>query len=219
MRRPTGLVVSVLTALLLCVLVPSGSARAEGLGEGTAAVPGPSTVWTAAAEAPSTPFDHQQATHWCWAASVANAFRASGHRVSQARIVREVYGDVVNMRSGPAANVSALLDRAWTDDAGAPFRARLLGVFDAQGGRSSLDSRELVAALRAGRPLVFGTTSHAMLLIGVTYQESDGAVRVVEATVFDPWPGVGVRALRPDEMVPVARRGSLAFIADVVVTR
>lgn len=219
MRRPTGLVVLVLTALLHYVVAPVGDARAEGLAEVAAAVSEPPTVWTAAAEAPSTPFDHQQATHWCWAASVANAFRASGHRVSQSRIVREVYGDVVNMRSGPAANVSALLDRAWTDDSGAPFRARLLGVFDAEGGRSSLHSREIVAALRAGRPLVFGTTSHAMLLIGVSYQESHGAVRVVEATVFDPWPGVGVRTLRPDEMVPVARHGSLAFIADVVVTR
>jgi hypothetical protein len=212
MRRRPLLVASLLTALLATVLAPARQARAEG------PTP-PAEVWTAAAEAPQSPFDAQQATHWCWAATVANAFRLSGHAVSQARIVREVYGNVVNMRSGPSTNVSSLLDRAWTDDDGARFRARLMGVFDASAGRYDLDGRALVGALRAGRPLVIGTSSHAMLLIGASYETEGDAVRVVGATVFDPWPGVGVRALSPEEMVPVARGGQLAFIADVVVSR
>jgi len=116
------------------------------------------------------------------------------------------------------ANVAALLDREWVDDAGGAFRARLVDLFDPTAGRDTFDSRAVVAALRSGRPLVLGTTSHAMLLIGAAYRESEGRLSIVEATVFDPWPNVGVRTLRADEMTPLAHHGSLAFIADVVVT-
>jgi hypothetical protein len=213
MRRRPRLVASCFAALLAALIALPRKARAEEL-------PTPAEVWTAAAEAPQHPLASQQATHWCWAATVANAFGLSGHRVSQSRIVRALYGDVVNMRSGPAANVSSLLDRAWTDDEGGKFRAHLMGVFDAAAGRYELDGHALVGALRAGRPLIIGTTSHAMLLIGASYETTgEQGVRVVQATVFDPWPGVGERALRPDEMVAVALGGQLAFIADVAVSR
>lgn len=208
MRRRTLLIASLLVSLGSQV----STARAEGPAEQATG------LHTAALEVLRSPFAHQQVTHWCWAATVANAFRSSGHAVSQERIVREVYGDVVNMRSGPNSNVTALLDRAWVDDAGGAFRARLNGLFDPAAGRGHLDSRALVAALRSGRPLVLGTTSHAMLLIGAAYRESNGSVKIVEATVFDPWPGVGVRTLRDDEMTPLADHGSLAFVADVVVS-
>ena len=209
MRWRTAFVVSLLA--LLCDL--GVGARAESL-----CTP-PTEIWAASTSTPRSSFDPQQATHWCWAATVANVFRSSGHVVSQARIVREVYGDAVNMRSGPATNVAALLDRGWTDDAGGHFRARLVGVYDAASGRRDIRAREVVAALRAGRPLVVGTTSHAMLLIGASYRVVGGEVTLVGATVFDPWPGVGVRALRGNELVPVAEHGELAFIADVAVSR
>ena len=211
MRRRVFLIATLLVSLGSYTVTPR-EVGAEVLAE-------PSTaLHMASLEVLHRPFAHQQATRWCWAATVANAFRSSGHAVSQERIVREVYGEVVNMRSGPNSNVTALLDRAWVDDDGASFRARLIGLFDASAGRFDLDSRAVVAALRSGRPLVLGTTSHAMLLIGAAYRESEGRVSIVEATVFDPWPGVGVRTLRADEMTPLANSGSLAFIADVVVT-
>lgn len=208
----TFLLATLLSIVSTYVVTPLGEPRAESPARQTA------PVLTAAVGIPRSAFTHQQATHWCWAASVSNAFRSAGRSVSQERIVRAIYGNPVNRRSGPASNVAALLNRAWIDDGGEQFRARLVGVFDAEAGRTNFNSRELVVALRAGRPLVIGTSTHAMLLIGVSYREVAGAVHIVEATVFDPWPGVGVRTLQRQEMTPVARHGSLAFIADVVVT-
>lgn len=213
MRRRLLLCATLVASLSSQFLSSTHVAQAEGLAEQ------PAALQTASVELPQSPFAHQQATHWCWAASVANAFRSSGHAVSQERIVREVYGDVVNMRSGPNSNVAGLLDREWVDDAGGTFRARLIDLFDPAAGRGTFDSRAVVAALRSGRPLVLGTTSHAMLLIAATYRECDGVTTIVEATVFDPWPGVGVRTLRADEITPLNRHGSLAFIANFVVTQ
>ena len=212
MRRRLLLCATLVATLSSQFITYPHLAHAEGLADQ------PVGLQTASVELPQSPFAHQQATHWCWAASVANAFRSSGHAVSQERIVREVYGDVVNMRSGPNSNVAGLLDREWVDDAGGTFRARLIGLFDPAAGRDTFDSRAVVAALRSGRPLVLGTTSHAMLLIAATYRECDGVTTIVEATVFDPWPGVGVRTLRSDEITPLNRHGSLAFIANFVVT-
>lgn len=209
---------TLLVSTLLSLVTPYAAEPARELAAETVAAPS-DELHTVRVDAPAAAFAPQQATHWCWAASVENAFRAAGHGVSQPRIVRAVYGDAVNMRSGPTTNLSSLLDREWVDDAGGTFRARVVGLFDVEGGRFGLDGRELVDSLRAGRPLVLGTSSHAMLLIGLTYREVGGRVSVVEATVFDPWPGVGVRTLRPDEMMPPSRRGTLAFIADVVVDR
>lgn len=212
MRRRALLIATLVASLTSQFVTPAREARAEVLADQSAG------LQTASVEIPQSPFAHQQATHWCWAATVANAFRTSGHAVSQERIVREVYGDVVNMRSGPNSNVTSLLDREWVDDAGGAFRARLTDLFDPTTGRTTFDSRAVVAALRSGRPLVLGTTSHAMLLIAATYRESGGATSIVEATVFDPWPGVGVRTLRADEITPLNHHGSLAFIASFVVT-
>lgn len=156
----------------------------------------------------------QRATRWCWAAVLEAAFRASGHRVAQERFVRAVHGDLVNLRSGPASNVARLLDRTWEGDDGRRVRARLLSLYDAADGSTALDARAVVAALRAGRPLVIGTTSHALLLVGVTFQESGGVMTLRGGTAFDPWPGVGVRQLSAAELTPVTRSGRLAFVAD-----
>ena len=49
-------------------------------------------------------FASQQASQWCWAASISNLFAYHGHDVSQARIVSEVYGSVANMRGGDYSN-------------------------------------------------------------------------------------------------------------------
>lgn len=196
MRARTRLAVT-----LLLGLGPVGAARAEAPPAGAASA-----------------YAAQRATRWCWAAVLESAFRACGHPVAQERVVRAVYGELVNMRSGPPANIAALLDRAWVDDAGGAFRARLLRLYDASAPGATLDARAVVDALRAGRALVWGTTRHAVLLLDVTYRETDAGVVLTGGAVFDPWPGVGVRALRPEELAPVSARGALALVADFSVT-
>jgi hypothetical protein len=44
---------------------------------------------------------YQQQNEWCWAACISMVFAYYGHRVSQQRIVKEVWGRVVNMRKRP----------------------------------------------------------------------------------------------------------------------
>lgn len=164
-------------------------------------------------------FASQRASQWCWAASVANLFAYHGHAVPQARIVSEVYGVVANMRSGDYANMARLLNRRWTDESGDRFDSRLVAALDIANGVNAIDNDAIRQALRNNRPLVIGTTTHAMLVVGMQYTEIGGRVaQVVGVDLFDPWPGQGFRPARRDEVTPVPFGGSLMFIADARVT-
>jgi hypothetical protein len=161
----------------------------------------------------------QQASLWCWAATISNLFSHYGHPVSQARIVAEVYGVPVNARSGDYANLARLLNRTWRDDRGVLFTARLNAALDVPNGVDSITNDQIRSALRSNRPLVVGTTTHAMLMVGMTYQDMNGLVGTVRAVrVFDPWPGVGLRELNASEMTPLPRGGTLMFIADATIS-
>jgi len=160
----------------------------------------------------------QQESLWCWAATISNLFSHYGHPVSQARVVSEVYGLPVNARSGDYANLARLLNRRWRDDRGVLFTARLNAALDVVNGVDAITNDQIRNALRSNRPLVMGTTTHAMLIVGMTYQDMNGLVGTVRSVrVFDPWPGVGVRDLSASEMAP-APRGTLMFIADATIS-
>jgi len=160
-------------------------------------------------------FANQQASQWCWAASVSNLFAYHGHDVSQARVVAEVYGTVANMRSGDYSNLSRLLNRSWLDDSGRRFTSRLAAALDILNGVNAINNDIIRDALDANRPLIIGTTNHAMLVVGMKYTEFNGHVaQVVGVDVFDPWPGQGLRPARQEEVTPVPLGGALMFIAE-----
>jgi hypothetical protein len=120
-------------------------------------------------------------------------FAYYGHRVSQQRIVKEVWGRVVNMPGLPSQILSDL-NRAWKDDRG--------GSFTSQGDSLSANAFSAVKDLENDQPLIVGAMGHAMVLTALTGElhAQSGAWRIVEAVVRDPWPGRGGRrVLSPAE--------------------
>ena len=146
----------------------------------------------------------QYQSQWCWAACIAMVFRYYGFRVSQARIVEETWGDIVNLPGSPA-QILANLNRLWVDDRGRRFRVA--------GDVRSANPLTAAQDLAADMPLVVGTQGHAMVLTSLTYLRNRfGAGDVKAAFVRDPWPGRGRRTLSPAEWY------GTSFLARIRVT-
>ncbi|MCW5939604.1 MAG: C39 family peptidase [Fimbriimonadaceae bacterium] len=155
----------------------------------------------------------QQMSQWCWAASVSNVFAYHGHPLAQEKIVTEVYGGLVNLPSFTARRIAQQLNRNWTDDDGVEFKARLTSAYDSAAGVYLTNNEILKNEIRAGRPVVIGTT-HCMVVTAIDSAE-DG--RVVGAGLYDPWPGQGFRMARPEEILAVELGGKMTFLATVRV--
>lgn len=159
------------------------------------------------AAAVSAIFQPQQASNWCWAASITMLLRSHGVVVPQEQVVRTVFGRLENERASASAMVD-LLDRTWSDAAGnqgvastqplPPWRRDL-----------GLAAPEVLDDLARDKPLLLGVQQHAMLLVQVTYERrTDGApltpagVRLLNALVLDPASRNWLRALQPAERQP-----------------
>jgi hypothetical protein len=131
---------------------------------------------------------YQQASEWCWAASIEMVFSYYGHRVSQKRIVKETWGAVVNMPGDPE-QILENLNRTWKDEHGNTFSSTADSV--------SANAANAVVDLKNNRPLIIGALGHATVLTALTC-DVDNASRawaVVAATVRDPWPTNGGRRI------------------------
>ena len=158
-------------------------------------------------------FQPQQMPEWCWAACISMIFDFYGHPVSQARIVSEVYGAVVNMPAVYGIIIAKQLNRTWTDDNGKRFRSVLTGAYDPQAGVNNLNNAILVSELDGGHPVLIGAAGHATVLTLMQYFQTPMGPNVRLCGVFDPWPGRGARNLAPAEMMPVGVGGALSFVA------
>lgn len=133
----------------------------------------------------------QYLSQWCWAACIEMVFRYYGFRVSQARIVQETWGSIVNLPGYPD-QILANLNRPWVDARGRRFGATG-DVFSANPMTAARD-------LAQDMPLIIGTTGHAMVLTSLIYQrDAFGNGNVTAAIVRDPWPGRGRRVLSGQE--------------------
>lgn len=134
----------------------------------------------------------QLQSNWCWAAAISGVFAYYGHPVSQARIVREAYGGIANLRGTPQA-IMGSLNRTWIDDANRPFRVSA-DTFSANWITAAQD-------LAQNHPLIVGSLGHAMVLTAaeyLRYGDGNGSIRGV--IVRDPWPtNPRRRALTPQE--------------------
>lgn len=159
-----------------------------------------------------TAFMTQEASQWCWAASLSMVFSYYQHPLSQQRIVIEVYGGVQNIPANGYV-IASKLNGCFVDDTGAKFSSKLVAAYDADAGVNAISNPQIISALDKGQPLVIGTHSHAMVLTAIQYYQTPAGPNVVAAGVFDPWPGQGPRSLQMDELYPAQLGGSLRFLA------
>jgi hypothetical protein len=125
-------------------------------------------------------------------------FSYHGHDVSQERIVKETWGQIVNMPGQPS-DILRDLNRKWKDDDDDDFRS--------VGDSFSANNLNAVADLLDDEPLIIGAMGHAMVLTALTsvVNVQTGGWQIVQAVVRDPWPSNGgKRALSPMEWANVS---------------
>lgn len=134
----------------------------------------------------------QAESQWCWAASISMLFEAAGFAVRQEDVVYTHFGMLADLPAR-ARDITSLLNRTWKDVRGQRF------AVSARSSRPGRDvqgvTQEMLAELSAGRPLIIGVGSHAVVLGRVLVERPapDGVTRVVGAMVMDPAPGAGLR--------------------------
>ena len=144
----------------------------------------------------------QEQAQWCWAASISMIFAHHGYIVRQEEIVKDGYGAAVDLPAPSGAAMTKALSRAWVDGNAKPFQAHAVAS-DAFAHQFQVSQYKVLAELADGRPLLMGAMSHAVVLVGLTYEKSErGNVRIIGGTVIDPRPGVGVRPLKARELKP-----------------
>ena len=136
----------------------------------------------------------QNRDQWCWAASLSMIFAYYGHPTSQERIVKEIWGRIVDVPRH-VDDVMRDINRNWVDDRGRRFRA--------SGWRLTLHPVELpkraARALAQDRPLIVGTLGHATVLTEMRWSvDAAGRLFVSDLIVSDPADG-SVRNLTVEE--------------------
>jgi hypothetical protein len=147
-----------------------------------------------------TAYDQQQASEWCWAASISGIFAYYGHPVRQQEIVQQAYGGIANMPGTPQAIMQSL-NRQWTDANGNQFTV----VASGNTGTWVTAAQDLAN----NEPLIIaeqvGGGGHAMIMTATTYvlfQNGSGVTQSV--VVRDPSPfNPQMRLLSPQELASV----------------
>lgn len=140
--------------------------------------------------------ERQSMNQWCWAACISTLFNYYGHPVSQARIVRQAYGGIVNMPASPNLILRAL-NRRWVDDNGVPFTV-VADVYTVNNVTAAND-------LQSNHPLIIGTMGHAVLLTALSYYPTSDGPYIIGGIVRDPWPTrASRRAITPIEWANIS---------------
>ncbi|WP_414649022.1 hypothetical protein [Dyella sp.] len=145
-------------------------------------------------------------------------FASHGHDVAQEDVVQRTYGQVVCAPSNDPINIARNLASAWVDRDGASFSSNLVAAFDALHGVQNIDNAILINELANNRPLLYGNSHHAMVIVSVDYLDTPLGPNVQAVGVMDPWPGSpGFHSLSPSEMMPTPY-GEMFFLAAVYIT-
>lgn len=133
----------------------------------------------------------QHMNQWCWAACIEMVFRYYGLHVPQHEIVRQTWGEIINLPGQPS-QILANLNRPWRDSSGRDFYV--------SGDTFSANPITAAQDLSNDMPLIIGTMGHAMVLTSLQYlRDQLGRGEVTYAVVRDPWPGKGRRNLSAEE--------------------
>lgn len=148
----------------------------------------------------------QEASNWCWAASISMLLRRYDLDVPQRAVVQAHLGNTENVPIAVDA-MQRLVDRRWTDAQG---RTLVASVKPLPAWRMSLGvvAPEVLADLGEEKPVMLGAEKHAVLLVQVIYDRVAGGtgrageIQLVRAVVLDPRSPGGVRSLRSSERKP-----------------
>lgn len=133
----------------------------------------------------------QHMSQWCWAACIEMIFKYYGFNIPQQEIVRQNWGDIVNLPGQPHQILTSL-NRPWQDEYGR--------IFYVSGDVYSSNPMTAAQDLSQDMPLILGTMGHAMVLTSLIYvRDRYGNGNVLRAVVRDPWPGRGRRMLTAQE--------------------
>ena len=160
------------------------------------------------------PTPWQNCQYWCWAACAQAAFMIAGYNVSQEMFAAKAFGNPNVCRTATGPVIKQAVDGEWTDLSGRVFSARLDVILDYDSGLSH--PAPLAVAweeLRASRPIMVGSLSHATLMTALNYTESPSYPPQINfAVVRDPWPyNPNRRAMSLDEFVGVRFLAKFSF--------
>ncbi len=136
----------------------------------------------------STPLQNCQ--QWCWAACCEAIFSLAGFSVSQETFVDKLFGSSNVCAPANGTMIKKAIDGPWIDQDGNSFYARCDIVMDASTGISNPNPLAVIwDELNAGRALISGSLSHAVLITAMQYTKINQGVRTDAVVVRDPWPG------------------------------
>jgi hypothetical protein len=155
----------------------------------------------------------QRCPNWCWAACVETVFALSGHAVPQEAIVRKLFGGLICMPAVGLGITQSIKGR-WVRPDGSHFDVAADVLQDAPSFFARPNAIPQAAReLAKGTPLILGALGHATVMTAMTYTlTGDGAYRIEEVVIRDPWPD------NPNRRVLTPREAMAAtFLAKVYV--
>jgi hypothetical protein len=166
------------------------------------------TIRTAGIDRSDLPDDPggQQTNVWCWAASISYIFAYYNHSVSQCDVVKAFYGGKCPAVTGDPRDMTAAFNRTWKDTDGVPFTAHASITDDMWHSAHQVANSDVVDALDNDKPVFYGTTHHAMVLISVQYIPTPGQPTILRGVVWDPDPtyhshgGDGIRVVAGSDL-------------------
>lgn len=138
----------------------------------------------------------QQASMWCWAASVQSAYAAQGARFEQAQIVGAIKGALINQGGSPV-EIAAALRMLGRDNDGREVVSDCAVLAHRGGDRyvnvatgDEARAPGLILPLSYGIPAILcyrtgPNSGHAVLITGMSV---DDDMRVLHYQIEDPWP-------------------------------
>jgi Papain-like cysteine protease AvrRpt2 len=162
-------------------------------------------------------FAFDQQDRWCWSAAVSMIFAFYGYRVSQRTIVERAYDGSFDL-SGDFVEDSRQLNRPWIDERGRVFECTAKPLFAVAPYAENAATREMIAGLDRGQPVLLCDARHAMVLTSLSYVNDPASPQIRHALVADPWPGADphIHALEPQDLTaPPAGRLHLAAVVQV----
>jgi hypothetical protein len=198
-------------------LVAAGPARALAAGKCVSVAYGGVCTSSLAFDAVLRNFAFDQQDRWCWSAAVSMIFAFYGYRVSQKAIVDRAYDGNFDL-TGDFVQDARQLNRPWVDERGRVFECAITPLFAVAPYAENEATREMIASLDRGQPVLLCDSHHAMVLTSLSYVSDPAAPRVTRALVADPWPDADphFHPLEPRDLTaPPVGRLHLAAVVQV----